>query len=80
MTGATANKTARCAAYYPDLDARCGAPGQAVIRACVHEHVTETVACEAHIAITELGYCLACMDADGHDCPITITLIGGGAS
>jgi hypothetical protein len=64
-----------CAAYSPDvggLGARCGLPGHPVRRACVHEHVIDTCACDLHIEHAESGFCLACFEADGHECPITI--------
>jgi hypothetical protein len=61
-----------CAAYFPDLNARCGEPGQPVRRACAHEHVTDTLACDTHIRLAALGYCATCFETDGHDCPIIV--------
>ena len=69
----TAAENTMCAAYMPDLNARCGFPGQPVRRACVHEHVLDTVACAVHIArAADSGYCLTCLEVDGHECPITV--------
>ena len=60
-----------CTAYYADIGTRCGRPGQRVTRGCMHEHVTETYACEEHITMAVLAYCGPCLKA-GHDCPVTI--------
>jgi hypothetical protein len=65
--------TTKCAAYMPDLNARCGDPGLPVRRACACEHVLDTVACAIHIAMAQdSGYCLTCYEIDGHECPITV--------
>ena len=60
-----------CTAYYADLDARCGLPGQRMRRGCVHEHIAEVGACEFHIRDIAHGYCITCAEA-GHECPVTL--------
>jgi len=64
----------------PLLNARCGLPGKPVRRACVHEHVLDAYCCDLHFEHAESGFCLACFETDGHECPIVLTRIAEVAS
>lgn len=68
-----------CGARDWETGDECGKPGVAIRRACVHEHVRDGHLCFMHSMFGD-GSCLACFEADGHDCPITVVLLAGEAS
>jgi len=61
-----------CEALLTFFGRMCGKPAHPVTKACLHEHISDRMLCDFHIADVSNGSCQACFDADGHKCPIVI--------
>jgi hypothetical protein len=61
----------RCAGVLARSRVRCKEAATNVVRAgCVHEHITDTYACDRHVTELESGAinCAPCYRHDGHVC------------
>lgn len=58
--------------------AECGAsPALHVRRTCAHDHVRDGWMCAGCMDVGARMICRTCDEADGHECPVTITSLAG---